>query len=65
MFSTFKMAEEIMKKVSYILLALLACNLCGCYRMPTEDDYSTVPLVNNPDLTREKPSQQLMPGVGY
>jgi hypothetical protein len=46
------------------VLGLLAA-LTSCYRMPTEDDYNINPLVNNPTITREKPSQQLMPSVGY
>jgi hypothetical protein len=28
--------------------------LVSCYRMPTEDDYSVVPLTNNRDITQEK-----------
>lgn len=53
-----------MGKVFKITLFTLICaSLWGCYRMPTEDDYSMIPLTNNRDFTREK--QQALPGVGY
>lgn len=38
--------------------------LSACYRIPNEDDYSVVPSVNNPDLTREK-SSGFMPNMGF
>jgi len=43
------------------LLALLI--LSGCYRMPTEDDYSVMPVTNNPHITNEK--QSALPNMGY
>lgn len=43
-------------------LSLLFC-ATSCYRMPTEEDYSLIPLTNNPDYTREKGKQ--MPNVRY
>jgi hypothetical protein len=39
--------------------------LVACYRMPDEDEYSTVPATNNPDITREKASPGFMPNVGF
>jgi hypothetical protein len=51
-----------MKKILFLLCAL---NLVSCYPMPTEEDYSTVPSTNNPDLTREKPSNNMMPGGSF
>lgn len=36
-------------KNSLLLLTLLACTT-ACYRMPGEDDYSVIPLTNNPDI---------------
>jgi hypothetical protein len=46
-----------------ITLSLVLCLLAGCYRMPTDDDYNAVPLINHPDLTREK--NDIMPQMGY
>ncbi len=31
------------------LLLILSC-LTACYRVPTDDDYSLLPLTNSPDL---------------
>jgi len=40
--------------------------LSGCYRMPTENDYSLVPVTNNPSVTCEKSSGLPgMPGASY
>lgn len=54
-----------MKYISCVSLMLIitATILTSCYRMPTEDDYSTVPVTNNPDVTREKPN--FMPNMKY
>ncbi len=50
--------------ISFLLLG--GClNLIACYRMPYEDEYSVVPSVNNPDVTREKPSNNLMPNANF
>ncbi|MEC7840487.1 MAG: hypothetical protein VX777_10660 [Chlamydiota bacterium] len=38
--------------------------LSGCYRMPTEDDYSLVPTTNNPVITRDS-GGQLIPGGDF
>ena len=51
----------IMKKL--FTLSLLLCLLNGCYRMPTDEDYNAVPLINHPDLTKEKSSA--LPQMGY
>jgi hypothetical protein len=58
-----------MKKLQLIRMSFLflacAMSLAACYPMPTEDDYSTVPSLNNPDLTREKPSNNPMPSGSF
>lgn len=55
-----------MKLLTKSILALaLAASFCSCYRMPTDDDYNVNPVTNNPSVTREKPSNNLMPKVGY
>ena len=45
------------------LLALFFTSLLitGCYRMPTDDDFSLIPVTNNPSITCEKPSA--LPGM--
>lgn len=46
-----------MRTIHFILATLtLAVSLTGCYSMPTEDDYSVVPCVNNPAITKDKGS---------
>lgn len=52
-----------MKK--YLLLSIIILSLTSCYRMPTDDDYCLVPNLNNPDITREKSSNSLAPGLGF
>ncbi len=38
----------------------------SCYRMPTEEDFSIVPMTNNPSVTCERPSSVLpLPQAGY
>lgn len=44
-------------------LFLIIC-LTGCYRMPTENEFSVVPTTNNPSVTCEK-RDNFLPGVGY
>jgi hypothetical protein len=39
---------------SLFILPLMGFLLTGCYRMPTENDYSLVPTTNNPAVTLEK-----------
>jgi hypothetical protein len=46
------------------LIVTSALILTSCYKMPSDDDYSTIPTTNNPDLTREK-NDSMMPGLGY
>ncbi len=40
------------------LLSLFAGALSSCYRMPGDDEYSTIPTINNPDITRHKESSE-------
>lgn len=50
--------------MKYFFLFCLSVLLAGCYRMPTENDFSTVPTTNNPAVTNEK-SVGPFPGMGY
>lgn len=47
-----------MTRINLLILAL-AITLSSCYRMPTDEDYCLLPSTNNPDITREKPSNSL------
>jgi hypothetical protein len=49
---------------SFTLLVCALICLTGCYRMPTENDFSVVPTTNNPAVTCEK-NTGLIPGMGY
>ena len=55
-----------MVKTSLLLLALLAC-ATACYRMPTEDDYSVIPMTNNPDINGVGGTEDAnpVPGLQY
>ncbi len=46
------------------LLFTLTMLTIGCYRMPREDEYSLVPITNNPSVTREK-AQGPIPQLSY
>ncbi len=47
--------QKIMKSIKIICLGALLSGVCSaCYRIPTDDDYSLVPLTNNPSVTNEK-----------
>lgn len=54
--------QSIINRLIYMaaFLALLA----GCYRMPTDQDFSVIPTTNNPDITGDKRMPPL-PGVKY
>lgn len=41
--------------ILFLSFLAIAC-LTGCYRMPSENEYSLVPMTNNPDVTRESSS---------
>lgn len=45
----------------FVLVACSAIFLAGCYRMPTDDDFSLVPTTNNPAVTCEK--SEGLPGM--
>jgi len=47
-----------------MLATVFVILLSGCYRMPTDDDYSLVPTTNNPAITRES-GNQLVPGGDF
>lgn len=48
-------------KMTAVKLIFVALFTVGCYRMPTEHDYSLIPSTNNPDFTREVQGKN--PGV--
>lgn len=48
----------------FLYVATLLIALTGCYRMPTDQDYSVIPTTNNPDITGDKRVSPL-PGVKY
>ncbi len=58
--------QSVFFKITGIVYAalLMAFLLTGCYRMPTEDEYSVIPRTNNPDIIREKVNP-LAPSVNY
>jgi hypothetical protein len=47
----------------FLFTALMGLTLTSCYRMPGEDDYSLIPNINNPDITRAKESAE--PAMKY
>lgn len=54
--------KKIFLKILSAILALSFLN--SCYPMPTNDDYSIVPLTNNRDFTKEGASP-LIPNMDY
>lgn len=49
-----------------LLFLAVLFSLSSClYKMPEEDDYCLIPTVNNPDVTREKPSMSTLPQAKY
>lgn len=58
------MKKKTFLKLTFLLL-VAAFNLTACYRMPYNDEYSIIPSTNNPDLTREKSSNNFMPNMGF
>ncbi len=49
--------------MKYLLLLTLLFSGCCLYRMPDPDEFSTVPMTNNPMVTRER-LQGPIPGLG-
>jgi|GEM_PF-1086985 len=54
-----------LKFKKHALMLIVLCSLSSCYRMPTDNDYSLVPNVNNPDVTRGKPGSLTAPGMAF
>lgn len=52
-----------MKTALFALLLLIT--LVGCYPMPTENDYSMIPMTNSPDFTRHKGGAGAAPKINY
>lgn len=51
----------------FALLIFTTCCLLStsaCYRMPTDEDFSIVPMTNNPHITRESQSSNI-PNVKF
>lgn len=49
--------------IRLLILTLLVTTMSSCiYRMPQEDEFSTVPLTNNPNITKDK-GKIAIPGV--
>lgn len=46
------------------LALIILSTTVSCYRMPTEDDYSVIPMTNSPDFTREG-ENPLLPNTNY
>lgn len=53
-------------KSSLLLITLLA-TATACYRMPGEDDYSVIPMTNNPDINGVGGAEDAnpVPGLQY
>lgn len=65
-FERHTMFEMISKNAARICCGTLLITLItGCYRMPTEDDYSLIPTTNNPDITREACGSNPMPNGSF
>jgi len=50
--------------ICFATLAFALTALTGCYRMPTDDDCSLVPVTNNPDITRDR-GNGMAPSMSY
>ncbi len=48
----------------HLIIAILALSLTSCalYRMPAPDEFSTVPVTNNPTVTHD-PGDNLVPQI--
>ncbi len=49
--------------MKWLLLLPLFFSSCGIYCMPEEDDFSTVPLTNNPHVTKDAGKSLAPPGM--
>lgn len=48
-----------------LLLTLFGCLLLtGCYRMPTDEDFSVIPATNHPDIVHDQ-NTSLAPNLKY
>lgn len=50
--------------IQFLMICMLFSFFTGCYRMPTDDDYSLIPMTNNPSVTRER-GNQLIPNGDF
>lgn len=50
--------------LAFCAFATALTTLTGCYRMPTDDDYSLIPCTNNPQITRQR-QDNVTPKVSY
>ena len=58
---TFSLTDGIAMDFRFFIVTFAVVFLTGCYRMPTDDDFSLVPTTNNPAVTCEK--SQGLPGL--
>lgn len=56
--------EFAMKPLSFLMILTFVFSLSSCYKIPDEYDYCTIPVTNNPNITKEKSSGG-MPGMKY
>lgn len=54
-------------KLIFLMVAtLISLMITSCYPMPKEDEYSLIPVTNNPSITFEKPNATPgIPGASY
>ena len=56
--------KEIIKVVGVGIVLVGLMTAC-MYKMPTEEDFSTMPTTNNPNVTREPTEDLMMPKINY
>lgn len=48
-----------------ISISLLLTTMSGCYPMPKEGEYSTIPTTNNPDVVGSHGGNELIPNGAF
>ena len=49
------MSNKLFEIAKFIVIpTVLFTLMTACYRMPTDDDYTTIPTTNNPHVTNDK-----------
>lgn len=62
--SPFSKEDAMLCAKNMLLTFVLAIALTGCYRMPKDGDYSTIPTTNNPDVVGSHQTP-FIPGGGF